>query len=66
VTEQERANGLLAGISERLIRVLPPAFILLLILNAMFMFMFWWIYDHNTMARAELLNRIVEKCLLRP
>jgi hypothetical protein len=46
--------------------VLPPAFILLLILNAMFMFMFWWIYDHNTMARAELLNRIVEKCLLRP
>ena len=65
MTEQERTNGLLASISERLIRVLPPAFLLLIVLNAMFMGMFWWIYDHNVVARAELLNRIVEKCLLR-
>jgi hypothetical protein len=66
VTEQERTNGLLAGISERLIRVLPPAFLVLLILNAGFMGMLWWVFDHNIEARTELLNRIVEKCLLRP
>ena len=66
MTEQERANGLLAGISERLIRVLPPAMLLLVILNAIFMAAFWFIYDHNVVARTEILNRIVDKCLLRP
>jgi hypothetical protein len=66
VTEQERTNGLLASISERLIRVLPPAFLVLLILNALFLAAFWWVFDHNVVARTELLNRIVEKCLLRP
>jgi len=65
MTDQERTNGLLASISERLIRVLPPAFLLLLILNAMFMLIFWWVYDHNVVARTEILNKIVEKCLLR-
>jgi Na+-transporting NADH:ubiquinone oxidoreductase subunit NqrB len=66
VTEQERANGLLAGISERLIRVLPPAFLMLIVLNIVFLGVFWWVFDHNVSARTELLNRIVEKCLLRP
>jgi hypothetical protein len=66
VTEQERTNGLLASISERLIRVLPPAFIVLLLLNTLFLAAFWWVLDHNIEARAELLNKIVEKCLLRP
>jgi Na+-transporting NADH:ubiquinone oxidoreductase subunit NqrB len=66
VTEQERANGLLAGISERLIRVVPPAFLMLIVLNIVFLGVFWWVFDHNVSARTELLNRIVEKCLLRP
>ena len=66
MTEQERTNGLLAGISERLIRVLPPAFLLLLILNALFLGVFFWLYEHNVEARTELLAKIVDKCLLRP
>jgi hypothetical protein len=66
VTEQERTNGLLASISERLIRVLPPAFLMLIVLNIVFLGVFWWVFDHNVSARTELLNRIVEKCLLRP
>ena len=66
MTEQERANGLLASISERLIRVLPPAFLMLIVLNIVFLGVFWWVFDHNVSARTELLNRIVEKCLLRP
>ena len=65
MTEQERTNGLLAGISERLIRVLPPAFLMLIVLNIVFLGVFWWVFDHNVSARTELLNRIVEKCLLR-
>jgi hypothetical protein len=66
VTEQERTNGLLAGISERLIRVLPPAFLLMIILNVLFLGGFFWVYDHNTEARTQLLTKIVDKCLLRP
>ena len=66
MTEQERANGLLASISERLIRVLPPAFLMLIVLNIVFLGVLWWVFDHNVSARTELLNRIVEKCLLRP
>ena len=66
MTEQERANGLLASISERLIGVLPPAFLMLIVLNIVFLGVFWWVFDHNVSARTELLNRIVEKCLLRP
>jgi hypothetical protein len=65
VTEQERTNGLLAGISERLIRVLPPAFLLMIILNVVFLGVFFWLYEHNVEARTQLLTKIVEKCLLR-
>ena len=66
MTEQERTNGLLASISERLIRVLPPAFLMLIILNIVFLGVFFWVFDHNVEARTELLTKIVEKCLLRP
>lgn len=66
MTEAERTNGLLTTISERLIKVLPPAMLLLVLLNALFMAAFWFIYDHNVVARTEILNKIVEKCLLRP
>jgi hypothetical protein len=66
VTEQERANGLLASISERLIRVLPPAFLLMIVLNVLFLGVLVWLYESNTEARTELLSKIVEKCLLRP
>ena len=47
MTEAERTNGLLASISERLIRVLPPAFLMLIVLNIVFLGVFWWVFDHN-------------------
>lgn len=66
MTETERTNGILASISERLIRVLPPAFLLMIILNILFLGVFFWLYEHNVEARTELLAKIVDKCLLRP
>jgi hypothetical protein len=63
VTEQERANGLLAGISERLIRVLPPAFLMLIVLNIVFLGVFFWIFEHNTEVRNTMLTKIIESCL---
>jgi hypothetical protein len=63
-----RRNGgsVLVSISERLIRVLPPAFLLLLVMNVMFLGVVAWVVDHNSEARNALLTRIVEKCLLAP
>jgi hypothetical protein len=58
------SGGLIASVSERLIRALPPAFLLLVILNVGFIALSAWIYDHNSTARAVLLTKIVDACLL--
>jgi hypothetical protein len=49
-----------------LIRVLPPAFLLLIVMNILFLGAIAWVVDHNAEARNALLSRIVEKCLLAP
>lgn len=57
--------GVILSISEKLIRVLPPAFLLLVIINCMFLGVTVWAFDHNSEARNALLTRIIERCLLR-
>ena len=57
-------SGMLASVSEKLIRVLPPAFILLIVLNIMFLGMATWMYNQNTEVRNVMLTRIIEGCLL--
>jgi hypothetical protein len=59
-------GGTLVRISERLIRVLPPAFLLLIVMNCLFLGAITWQYDHNSEARNVLLTKIVERCLLQP
>jgi hypothetical protein len=56
----EKPRSVFASISERLIRVLPPAFISLLILNGVFL----WALDRNWEKRNELLTKIVDRCLM--
>jgi hypothetical protein len=58
------SRGVLIEVSEKLIRVLPPAFLLLVILNCLFLGVVAWVFDHNATMRNELLTRIVERCLL--
>jgi hypothetical protein len=52
-------KGVLASISDGLIRVLPPAFIALLVLNGIFL----WAFDRNVEKRNELLTKIVDRCI---
>jgi hypothetical protein len=59
------ANGLLEKISTRLIRALPPAFIMLALINLAFLGALVWIIDSNVDARNEMLGKIVDRCLLR-
>jgi hypothetical protein len=66
MTEAERATtGVLASVSEKLIRALPPAFLLLVILNIVFLGVASWVFAHNTEQRNTLLTKIVESCLLQ-
>lgn len=59
-------GSVLVSISERLLRALPPAFVMLLVLNCMFLGVIAWVFDHNAKVRNELLTKIVERCLLAP
>jgi hypothetical protein len=55
--------GLLADVSDKLIRALPPAFTLLVLLNIVFLGVATYVFGHNTEARNEMLSRIIETCL---
>ena len=59
-----RSGSVLVSVSEKLIRVLPPAFIVLLLLNIVFVGVIAWVFDHNAEIRNQLLTKIVERCLL--
>ena len=56
-------GGLLASVSDKLIRALPPAFLLLVILNIVFMGVAAWTFQHNTEIRNQMLSRIIDNCL---
>jgi hypothetical protein len=56
--------GLIAGVSEKLIRALPPAFLLLVILNIVFLGVAAWTFQHNTEVRNQMIQRIIESCLV--
>jgi hypothetical protein len=57
---------LLVAISDRLIRVLPPAFLLLIVINILFLGTLLWVVNHNLDARNVMLTRIVDRCLQAP
>jgi hypothetical protein len=56
-------HGLLAGVSDKLIRALPPAFLLLVLLNIVFLGVASYVFQHNTTARNEMIQRIIASCL---
>ena len=56
-------HGLLANVSDKLIRALPPAFLLLVLLNIAFLGTTMWVVQHNADQRNAMLTKIVEGCL---
>jgi hypothetical protein len=62
-TDSAGSQGLIANVSDKLIRALPPAFLLLVLLNVVFLGVASWVFQHNTQQRNDLLNKIVESCL---
>ena len=57
--------SLLASVSDKLIRALPPAFLLLVIMNICFLGVAAYVFQHNTTVRNEMIQRIIESCLTR-
>ena len=55
--------GVLASVSEKLIRALPPAFLVLTILNICFLGMAMYVFQHNTDLRNQMITKIIETCL---
>ena len=58
-------EGMLVQMSEKLIRVLPPAMLLLVIVNIMFLGMVGYLVSHNADARNAMLARVIDVCLQR-
>lgn len=58
-------NGLIAKVSGQLIGALPPAFLVLVLLNILTLGIVLYVVQHNTTARNELMQRIIEACLRR-
>lgn len=55
--------GMLASVSETLIRALPPAMTLLIAMNICFLGVTAYIFSHNTEVRNVMIQRILDTCL---
>jgi hypothetical protein len=60
MTENE---SVLMGISDRLIRALPPAFLLLVVLNIVFLGVASYVFAHNTEVRNTMIAKVLDTCL---
>lgn len=58
-------NGLVSRISGQIITALPPAFLMLVLLNIATLGVVLYVVQHNTEARNAMVQRIIEACLRR-
>lgn len=56
-------SGTWASLSEKVVHVLPPAFLMMLLLNLVFMGVVIYVVQHNNEARNMLLTKIMDSCL---
>lgn len=61
MTEQE--GGIVSSLGSKLITSLPAQFLMLCILNLVFIGGLLWFLDKRDMARERLLSPIVDRCL---
>jgi len=62
--EPKTTVGALTSLSEKLVAALPPAFLLLVIINIIFLGITAWAFNHNTDTRSAMISKIVDACLL--
>jgi len=57
------AIGALSDLGARLVSALPPAFLLLVLLNVAFLGIVLWFLDSQLNQRTKLVNELVNRCL---
>jgi hypothetical protein len=53
----------IASMGNTIIKVLPPAMLLLVLLNIIFLGVAAYVFQHNTEVRNQMIQRIIESCL---
>lgn len=60
--EPSPPRGLLASLADT-IRTLPPAFLLLFLINALFLAVLFWYVDARGKHAAEIIQQLLQSCL---
>jgi len=62
---EHHPSGVLVTLGDRLIKVLPPAFLLLVLMNIIFLGVAAYVFQHNTEVRNVMITKIIESCLVQ-
>ena len=60
------SKGVIAGafdLSNRLVSALPPAFLMLVLINALFIALVFWFMDSQSKQRTAMVEKLVDKCM---
>lgn len=63
--EPQTIVGATAAVSRALISALPPAFVMLCVINVAFLGMVMWFVNEQSTLRAEAWKQMVDRCLVR-
>jgi hypothetical protein len=55
--------GLAARVSDTILRTLPPAFVLLVLLNCVFLSLVMWFISSEQQQRNALYGKLVDRCM---
>jgi hypothetical protein len=59
-------KGVLVGVvdlSQKIVATLPPAFLLLVLINALFIGVVMWFLDSQAKQRTELVEKLIDRCM---
>ena len=62
----DEPTGLFSTLGRALIGALPPAFLLLCVINVAFLAAVLWFLDNQSEARLHLIERIIDRCVDLP
>jgi hypothetical protein len=55
--------GMVADLGRSLLAALPPAFVMLVFINAAFLGAVLWFIDHQSSERAAMVEKLVDRCM---
>jgi hypothetical protein len=61
--DQSNVPGAVSKISQSLISALPPAFLLLVLINAGFLGMVMWFLNNQMEQRTVLVQKLIDRCM---